>query len=54
MVVGISDKHLKRRLKKRGMRRPSFRLDGVVPPKLDEPPVGRGKAICGFIVSWTC
>lgn len=36
-------------LKKRGIRRPSFREVGVVPPKLGIPPCCRGMDICGFM-----
>lgn len=36
-------------LKKRGIRKASFREIGGVPPKLGMPPCCRGMEICGFI-----
>jgi len=39
-------------LKKRGIRSPSGRAAGVVPPKFGVPPCCRGNDICGFI--WYC
>jgi hypothetical protein len=43
--------NLNSRLKKRGMRTSLRRDDGVVEPKLEGPPVGRGREMCGFIVN---
>lgn len=42
--------NLNRRLKKRGILISERRVEGVVEPKLDEPPVGRGRVMCGFIM----
>jgi hypothetical protein len=42
--------NLNKRLKKRGIRRPSFRLEGVVPPKFEGPPVGLGREMWGFMI----
>ena len=36
-------------LKKRGIRNPSDRAAGVVPPKFGVPPCCRGMEMCGFI-----
>jgi hypothetical protein len=42
--------NLNNRLKKRGILISLRREDGVVEPKFEGPPVGRGSVMCGFIV----
>lgn len=45
--------NLKSRLKKRGIRSSLLREEGVL-PKLDGPPVGRGREMCGFMIATSC
>ena len=42
--------NLNSRLKKRGIFISERRVDGVVEPKFEEPPVGRGRVMCGFMM----
>lgn len=42
--------NLKSRLKKRGILISLRREEGVVEPKFEGPPVGRGRDMCGFMV----
>lgn len=46
------DGNLKSRLKKRGILISLRRDEGVVEPKLEGPPVGRGREMCGFMMAW--